>query len=219
MVSPLSFECKSFPNYVVGLTLWSFLQRQAQFSQFVSSNSSLTMSRYLRLMALAGVEVLCTTPISIFLMVLNLTAAPLDPWVSWSDTHFNFSRVGQFPAVLWTLDRWLVVGIQVNRWSGPFCAFIFFAFFGFASEARKNYCNAFAKVLVACKLKRDRASPQKSSPMSVISFHFISNSLIFLQSSQAHSHVIHVHVSFTSRLHPSSTPLPILEHCNHPRFS
>lgn len=179
MVRPLPSQYRSFPNRIAGLTLWSFLQRQAQFSQFVSSSSSLTMSRYLRLMALAGVELLFTTPLSIFLMTLNLTAQPLDPWVSWSDTHSNFSRVGQFPAVLWTLNRWLVVGIQFNRWAGPFCAFIFFAFFGFASEARKNYGNAITKVLVACRLKRDSASPQKSSPMSVILFHFFPHSLTF----------------------------------------
>ena len=145
----------------------SFLQRRAQFSQFISSNSSLTMSRYLRLMALAGVELLCTTPLSVFLMVLNLTAQPLDPWISWEDTHYEFSRVGLVPAVLWTMNRWLVVGIQVNRWSGPFCAFIFFAFFGFAAEARKNYCNAISKVLPACVLKRDPSTPRKAFPRSV----------------------------------------------------
>ncbi|KAF9649298.1 fungal pheromone STE3G-protein-coupled receptor [Thelephora ganbajun] len=151
-----------------GLTLWSFLQRQAQFSQFMSSNSSLTMSRYFRLMALAGVELLCTTPLSVFLMVLNLTAQPLDPWVSWQDTHYNFSRVRLVPAVFWTMNRWLVVGIQVNRWSGPFCAFIFFAFFGFAAEARKNYRNTISKVFAFCRLKRDPLSPQKTSPGSVL---------------------------------------------------
>jgi hypothetical protein len=156
---------------MTGLILWSFLQRQAQFSQFMSSNSSLTMSRYFRLMALAGVELLCTTPLSVFMTILNLTAQPLDPWVSWYDTHYNFSRVRLVPAVLWTMNRWLVVGIQFNRWSGPFCAFAFFAFFGFAAEARKNYCNAVSKVLIACRLKRDPSSPQKISPRSATPSH------------------------------------------------
>lgn len=162
-----SLSNQSISNSMTGLTLWSFLQRQAQFSELMSSNSSLTMSRYFRLMALAGVELLCTTPLSVFLMVLNLAAQPLDPWVSWQDTHYNFSRVRLFPAVLWNTNRWLVVGIQVNRWSGPFCAFIFFAFFGFAIEARRNYCNAISKVLVVCRLKRDPSSSRKTSPRSV----------------------------------------------------
>ena len=129
----------------------------------MSSNSTLTMSRYFRLMALAGVELLCTTPLSVFQMVLNATAQPLDPWVSWDDTHLNFSNVRLVPAVIWSMNRWAVVGIQFNRWSGPFCAFIFFAFFGFASEARKNYRKAFYKVLAVCGLQRDPSSSQKPS--------------------------------------------------------
>lgn len=166
-VSP-SLSNQIVSNSVTGLTLWSFLQRQAQFSELMSSNSSsLTMSRYFRLMALAGVELLCTTPLSVFLMTINLAAQPLDPWVSWQDTHYNFSRVRLFPAVLWNMNRWLVVGIQVNRWSGPLCAFIFFAFFGFAIEARRNYCNAISKVLAVCRLKRDPSSSRKISPRSV----------------------------------------------------
>ena len=153
-----------------GLTLWSFLQRQAQFSQFISSNSTLTMSRYFRLMALAGVELLCTTPLAILQIVLNATAQPLDPWVSWSDTHYNFSRVREVPAVIWNMNHLFVLGIQLNRWSVPFCAFIFFAFFGFAAEARKHYRNGISKVLSVCGLKGDPSSPRKGLPGLVTLF-------------------------------------------------
>ena len=75
----LSLGHSTSSNSVAGLTLWSFLQRRAQFSQFMTPNSTLTMSRYFRLMALAGVELLCTIPLSIFQTVLNATAQPLDP--------------------------------------------------------------------------------------------------------------------------------------------
>jgi pheromone a factor receptor len=117
-------------------------------------------------MALAGVELLCTIPLSVFLMVLNATAQPIEPWISWNDVHSNFSDVWLIPAADWNMNRWTVVGIQINRWSGPFCAFVFFAFFGFASEARKNYYNAISKILVSCRLKRDPSS-QKIPPGSV----------------------------------------------------
>lgn len=172
MVGLLSFPCtKPLLIPTTGLTLWSFLQRQAQFSQFMSSNSTLTMSRYFRLMALAGVELLCTTPLSVFLMVLNATGEQVDPWISWGETHYNFSNVRLVPAVLWTMNRWTVIGVQFNRWSGPLCAFVFFAFFGFASEARKGYCKAISKVLVACRLKCDY-STQEASSGSVNLFYF-----------------------------------------------
>jgi len=209
-----SLERRSFPNSMIGLTLWSFLQRQAQFSQFMSSNSSLTMSRYFRLMALAGVELLCTTPLSVFQMVLNATAQPLDPWVSWDDTHSNFSRVRLVPAVMWTMNRWFVVGVQFNRWSGPFCAFIFFAFFGFASEARKNYRNGISKVFVVCGLKRNSSSPQKTLPGLVVLPHsrFSLLTLLFslrkltLGSSSTESSILPTYTPPPPRYQPKSIP-------------
>ena len=167
---------------VSGLTLWSFLQRRAQFSQFMTSNSPLTMSRYLRLMALASVELLCTTPLAIFQIVLNATAQPLDPWVSWDDTHYDFSRVRAVPAVIWNMNRWSVIGIQFNRWSPPFCALIFFIFFGFAAEARKYYRSAISKILVVCRLKRDSSSSRKTSPGSDTLFQFTYYPLTLLSS-------------------------------------
>ena len=195
--------------------MWSFLQRQAQFSQFMSSSSTLTMSRYFRLMALAGVELLCTTPLSVFLMVLNATTEPVDPWISWDETHYNFSSVRLIPAVLWTMDRWTVVGVQFNRWSGPLCAFVFFAFFGFASEARKSYCKAISKVLVACRLKCD-SSTQEASSGSVVFFFFVPIRSIFFQSSQAHSCLLVENIARTPRILTPSTSLPTTECSDNP---
>lgn len=90
-------------------------------------------------MALAMTEVSCTTPLSIFVIVLNATTTPIGPWRSWSDTHFDYSRVEQYPAVLWRSNYLLVVSLELSRWIAPVCALVFFAFFGFAQEARKNY--------------------------------------------------------------------------------
>lgn len=143
----------------LGLILRSFLQRQAQFSQFVSSNSSITAGRYFRLMALGCVEMLCTTPLAIFQMVLNLTRGPLEPWRSWADTHSNFSRVTLYPAVLWRSDRQTIIAFEFYRWTPVFCAVLFLLFFGFAQEARRNYRNAITAILVACRLKRKDKSP------------------------------------------------------------
>ena len=201
---------------VPGLTVWSFLQRRAQFSQFMTSNSSLTMSRYFRLMALAGVESLCTTPLAIFQMVLNATSQPVEPWVSWEETHFNFSRVRLIPAVIWKMDRWFVIAIQLNRWSPPLCAFIFFAFFGFAAEARKHYSDAITKVLVVCRLRCNPASSPKTSPRLETLFQFNSYSLTRSQSPQAYPCIfIHIHdISYVACIHTSSTSLPTHDTCD-----
>jgi len=94
-------------------------------------------------MALSMTELCCTLPLSCFLIWINSTATPVSPWISWENTHYGFSRVGQYPSVVWTQNYLFVVAVQMTRWVTVACAYIFFAFFGFASEARKNYGIAF----------------------------------------------------------------------------
>nr|QQL12041.1 mating-type protein STE3.2 [Hypsizygus marmoreus] len=125
------------------LSLRSFARRRVEFGQFLSSNTSLTISRYFRLMALAMSDIVFTTPPAIFMLWLNLSATTVSPWVSWEDTHFDYSRVVQYPAILWRSDRLTLIAVEFTRWVTPLCALIFFAFFGFADEAKRNYRRAF----------------------------------------------------------------------------
>jgi pheromone a factor receptor len=122
------------------LSLHALFQRQAQFSQFLASNKAVSASRYMRLMALAGTEVLCTVPIALVMLVVNCQQA-FGPDVR-ADVHFDFSQVDQLPTFQWAASNWTIVAIQLTRWSAPLCALVFFAFFGFAEEARRNYANA-----------------------------------------------------------------------------
>lgn len=149
------------------LSLHAFYRRRVQFNQFLSSNTSLSASRYFRLMALSMTELCCTLPLSCFLIWINSSATPVSPWISWENTHYGFSRVGQYPSVVWTQDYLFVVAVQMTRWMTVACAFIFFAFFGFASEARKNYGIAFytvAKVLSVSPAQTQHSSRSDLSP-------------------------------------------------------
>ncbi|KDQ50562.1 hypothetical protein JAAARDRAFT_141682 [Jaapia argillacea MUCL 33604] len=120
------------------LSIYSFSKRRASFNEFMTSNKSITVSRYFRLMALAMTDLLCTVPFALYSIWLNASVG-VQKWVSWSDTHFDFSRVDQFPSVLWHLDQRTVVSIELTRWLLPVCAILFFLYFGFASEARRHY--------------------------------------------------------------------------------
>ncbi|KAJ7210712.1 putative fungal pheromone GPCR, STE3-type [Mycena pura] len=129
-------------------TLRAFLRRRAASSQFIapsgsSKNPGLTSSHYLRLMALATADIILTTPLGFFFIYLNRSQMPLRPWISWADTHSNFSRVQQVPAFAWRAQRMSALGIQFARWAAPFSALMFFAFFGCAADARRNYAIAF----------------------------------------------------------------------------
>ncbi|KII84143.1 hypothetical protein PLICRDRAFT_57948 [Plicaturopsis crispa FD-325 SS-3] len=121
------------------LTIRAFARRRSQFNKLLSANNNLNQSRYFRLMALAGIELLFTIPLGSWSIYLNARANQVFPYVSWASAHFNFNRVDQYPAVLWRLDLLGVLSLELSRWLTVFCALLFFAFFGFADEARKHY--------------------------------------------------------------------------------
>lgn len=126
------------------MTLWAFLKRRREMNQWLSSNSQVTFSRYFRLMALATMDTVLTVPLGAFSIWLNVveTGGP-SPWRGWADAHWGFSRVSQVPALLWRTNHWTVVSFNMTRVFIILCAVVFFAFFGFAEEARKNYRKAF----------------------------------------------------------------------------
>ncbi|KAF4568560.1 a-factor receptor [Pleurotus pulmonarius] len=98
-------------------------------------------------MALATTEILFTIPLASFVIYLNTVSSPIGPWISWEDTHFAFSRMEQIPGVLWRMNPKVVLALELTRWASPFCAFVFFGFFGFADEAQRHYKMAFWAVL------------------------------------------------------------------------
>ena len=97
-------------------------------------------------MGLAGTEILFTVPLSVVSIYFNLTETPLQAWESWSNSHADFSLIYQIPSVEWRVTTEIVAGLELTRWAYVICAFVFFGFFGFADEARRNYRLAYASV-------------------------------------------------------------------------
>ena len=97
-------------------------------------------------MAIATAELAFTTPIAAYGLYLNATST-IYPWISFADTHFNYSHVDQYPTVIWKMSSSAIISFEFSRWSVVFCALLFFAFFGFADEARRNYNKFFAPVI------------------------------------------------------------------------
>lgn len=127
------------------MTLYAFLKRRREMNQFLSSNSMITFSRYFRLMALASMDALLTVPLGIFAIITNVRQGVM-PWAGLADAHWGFSRIDQVPALLWRLSPPTVLSLYLNRVFILFCALVFFVFFGFAEECRKNYARLFWRV-------------------------------------------------------------------------
>nr|AGG68685.1 putative pheromone receptor [Flammulina velutipes]QHW03267.1 putative pheromone receptor protein isoform 5 [Flammulina filiformis] len=140
---PILLGCTSF--VYSGLTLRSFFIRRAQFTSLLSS-TSVTHTRYIRLMALSVCDMSFTVPFAIYVMYIGTAGIPLSPWISWDDTHYNWLRVQVVPAQIWRGISGYQITVELTRWLSVFCAFTFFALFGFASEAKKNYRKAFGAV-------------------------------------------------------------------------
>ena len=97
-------------------------------------------------MGLAGIEILCTVPLASFGIYLNLATTPVEPYVNWANAHNELSVIFQVPAVVWRATTLSTVSSELSRWVIVVCAVVFFAFFGFADEARRNYRLAYTSV-------------------------------------------------------------------------
>jgi pheromone a factor receptor len=120
------------------MTIYTFYKRVHQFGQFMTANRNLNRGRYFRLMALSSIEIFGTIPLGTYWLVFDAKKG-VGPWKSWAYQHSDYSRVVQSPDFMWKNEFDFVVGLEVYRWSLVLCASIFFAFFGFAEEARQHY--------------------------------------------------------------------------------
>lgn len=127
------------------ITLRSFMRHRKQFSELLASNNNLTFSRYFRLMAMAVIEIVCTVPLTIFVLVVNFTLTPLYPENGLADLHSGFGRVRQYPTAIW-LEFGMAETFEINQWIVIACGLLFFMIFGLAEEARKHYRSAYTSV-------------------------------------------------------------------------
>ncbi|KAJ7164180.1 putative fungal pheromone GPCR, STE3-type [Mycena filopes] len=119
------------------LALFFFFRRRSTFFHMMKdSNSGLTTSRYIRLMAMT--TLLGTwNAIVISIGVWATYAGGFRPWTSWADVHFGFSRIQPFtiaeiPPPLLRLNYLLWAAV-------PISSLFFFSFFAFGGDAMKEY--------------------------------------------------------------------------------
>jgi pheromone a factor receptor len=128
--------------FVTVRAIYAFYKRQQCLKEIMAYYSGLGHGRYLRLMILSSLDLFGSIPLSTFYIVRSAKTAII-PWKSWKDTHENYSHVYQVPKFIWKNDHDMAQALEMYRWSLVWCAFLFFAFFGLAEEARHNYRRAF----------------------------------------------------------------------------
>ena len=144
--------------------IYTFYNRERQFRRLMSSTPGLTHSRYIRLMLISTTEILGTIPWATYYIVHD-SKLGVKPY-SWTSTHRHYSEVIQVPASIWKNNYNSVFALEMFRWSNVFCAFIFFALFGFAGEARRNYRLVYASI--ANRIGRSTSALHGSSHVCVV---------------------------------------------------
>ncbi|EGN92606.1 hypothetical protein SERLA73DRAFT_127332 [Serpula lacrymans var. lacrymans S7.3] len=138
-VPPLFFSVATLVYASIALS--HFIRRRMCFAAHLqNSNSALTTNRYLRLMIMAVTEMVWGTALTSFNMYGNVSPG-LRPWISWANVHSNFSRVALYGFI--EIPAPLLSQMFLFWWAMPASAFIFFLFFGFGEEARKEYGRIF----------------------------------------------------------------------------
>ena len=132
-----SLEALNWTLLLPVLAIRAFMGRRQEFGDLLAANTNLTYSCYRRLVALAAVDFCFTIPMALWAIIANGAMLKVYPWISWADTHRGYSKIRQFPRIL--APPATIYSFETTRWSAVLCAFVFFGFFGFADEARKNY--------------------------------------------------------------------------------
>ncbi|KAG1873827.1 pheromone A receptor-domain-containing protein [Suillus subluteus] len=119
------------------LALYHFVCRRMNFAAHLQNTSpALTTRRYLRLMAMAVTEIVWGTALTAF-NLYNNAGSGLRPWISWQNVHSDWLRVDLFAFI--ELPPSFIKSMFLLWWAMPASAYIFFLFFGFSDEARREY--------------------------------------------------------------------------------
>ncbi|CAD6908582.1 unnamed protein product [Tilletia controversa] len=135
------------------LALRWFVIRRRQFNAVLqNSHSGLNRSRYLRLMAMSSTEALWSFPVNVTVLASKFTLQhqPVFPYISWEDTHYNFSAIGQYPAAFWDsspdLQGYWRASVSLGRYGVLVGCFFLFVFFGTSQDALKFYGAVLRKI-------------------------------------------------------------------------
>jgi len=119
------------------LVLYHFIRHRMAFTQYLSTcPSSISVSRYIRLMALSSVEIGWELAANIYVLQYNLKIGGFYTY-EWGVVHSNFGRIARWPRFLLTDSIYQT--FLIEWWIVPAACMAFFLFFGTGEEAMKDY--------------------------------------------------------------------------------
>jgi pheromone a factor receptor len=110
------------------------------------------------------VDAVFAIPMTVYFMVMNIRSG-LFPWISWADTHSNYSRVIMFPRIIWAATSASAAGTELNRWVIVTSALLFIMNFGPAADSRRHLKQMGSFVAGSFRRGNSRTASGSSDPM------------------------------------------------------
>jgi hypothetical protein len=156
-----------------GLAVYNFTSQRRRFQSLLQqSSSSLTTSRFFRLLAVSSIDMFVTVPCVIVLITTQVKT--LKPSQKWSDLHYDFGQVFRYATE--DLDdassASTAVTTALSNWLPLFAAFVYFACFGMHDSALDKYAAAYCFVSEAFSkgcVQKEMAFECRQSDLSPVS--------------------------------------------------
>ncbi|KZV66406.1 STE3-domain-containing protein [Peniophora sp. CONT] len=131
-----------------------FYRQRRDVNHFVHSNNSVSRTNYIRIFALASIDIFLTLPIGIVSIVLAVenqlsnSDLPLPFYRGWAYDHDAalWEPLGYTYAQIKAVGPFTLAQHYFTQWSSPVLAFTIFGLFGVSSEARGSYWRAICTV-------------------------------------------------------------------------
>ncbi|VDB95838.1 unnamed protein product [Peniophora sp. CBMAI 1063] len=128
--------------YYPKVAILYYRQRQA-VNSFLRSNPSVSHTNYLRILALASIDILLTLPFAIVSIALTIAQAlesssSFSFYPGWTFLHTDWEPVA-IRYVEVSSDTAYLAQLYFNNWTSPILAFAIFGLFGLTSEACTSY--------------------------------------------------------------------------------
>ena len=177
---PLSIRVSIFRGHTIPIQLLTdsagiiiytlFRNRSSLLKHLKSEHSEINYVLFCRIFALTLVDAVVTIPLSVAFIYCNVTTAPVNPYISWADTHYNYSRIVSVPSALWRYGYetdptggWYRLSIVWRNIMYPFCAFFFLTIYGTSMDIVWYYWAIIWKCLAWFGVKRSTRTIARDS--------------------------------------------------------
>jgi pheromone a factor receptor len=116
-------------------------------------------------------DLIVTIPLRVYYMVKDAELG-MKPWINWDHTQSKYSPVFRVMAFISKNRHDTARSLEISRWWLVLNAFVFFAFFGFTSEARQNYRRAFTSLTSRIRSLMSSGTFNESSPAYAVQVFF-----------------------------------------------